>query len=94
MKNSAALILTLLAAGFSGSIASAVRAEDQPPVPQSSQPAAPKTTHDNMMGSDMPGMMKMMGQMTQMMEKCDKMMQSTMDHQKEKARSSKTDGRG
>jgi hypothetical protein len=93
MNKTAAVILTLLATSFGVSLASAVRAEDQP-VPQSSQSPAPKSAHDNMMGGDMPGMMKMMGQMTQMMEKCDKMMQTTLDHQKEKAGSSKTDGRG
>jgi hypothetical protein len=92
MNKTAAVILTLLATSFGVSLASAVRAEDQP-VPQSSQPTSPKSTHDNMMGGDMPGMMKMMGQMTQMMEKCDKMMQTTID-QKEKAGPSKTDGRG
>ena len=93
MNKTAAVILTLLATSFGVSLASAVRADDQP-APQTSQLTAPQSTHDNMMGGDMPGMMKMMGQMTQMMEKCDKMMQTTIDHQKEKAGSPKTDGRG
>ncbi len=47
-----------------------------------------------MMGGDTQGMMKMMGQMTKMMEKCDQMMQTKIDDQKEKTASPKKDRRG
>ncbi len=90
MNKTAAVILALVAASIDLSLASAVRAEDKP-VTQSSPSTVPTPNHDNMMGGDMQGMMKMMGQM---MDKCDKMMQTSIDHQKEKSGSSKPDGRG
>lgn len=87
----AILSLTLLATAVGMSLPGMVRAQDQPAAP--SQNAAPKG-HEGMMGGDMQGMMKMMNQMTKMMEKCDQMMQTKMDGQKEKTGSPKTDGRG
>lgn len=93
MNKTAAVILALVAASIDLSLASAVRAEDKP-VTQSSPSTAPTPNHDNMMGGDMQGMMEMMGKMGQMMEKCDKMMQTTIDPQKDKSGSSKPDGRG
>ena len=92
MKKIVILSLALLATGV-GSLPGLVRAEDQPVAP-SSQNAAPKADHDNMMGGDMQGTMKMMGQMNKMMEKCDQMMQTKIDDQKEKTGSPKTDHRG
>jgi hypothetical protein len=92
MKKIAILSLTLLAAGVGMSLPGTLRAEDQPTAPPS-QNAAPKADHDGMMGGDMQGM-KMMGQMTKMMEKCDQMMQTKIDDQKMKRESPKTDRRG
>jgi len=92
MKKIAILSLTLFAAGVGMSLPGMVRAEDRPAA-TSSQNSAPKD-HDSMMGDDMQGMMKMMGQMTKMMEKCDQMMQTKIDDQKEKTGSPKTDRRG
>src|SRR6266516_3827077 len=59
-----------------------------------SQSPAPKDQDGMMMGGDTQGMMKMMGQMTKMMEKCDQMMQTRIDDQKEKTGSPKKDRRG
>ena len=70
-----------------------VRAEDQPAAPPSQNPA-PKDHDGMMMGGDMQGMMKMMGQMNKMMEKCDQMMQTKIDDQKDKTGSPKRDRRG
>lgn len=69
MKKIAILSLALLALGVGMSLPVTVRAEDQPTAPNSAS-----KNHDGMMGGDMQGMMKMMGQMTKMMEKCDHMM--------------------
>ena len=91
MKKIAILSLTLLATGVGMSLSGTVRAEDQPSAP-SSQNSAPKD-HDGMMGGDMQDM-KMMGQMSKMMEKCDQMMQTKIDGQKEKTGAPKTDRRG
>lgn len=93
MKKIAILSLALLAASVGVSLPDTVRAEE-PPAASSPQNTTPKTDHDNMMGGDMQGMMKMMGQMTKMMEKCDQMMQTKTDDQKEKTGSPKTDRRG
>ena len=93
MKKIVILSLALLATGVGMSLPGLGRAEDQPAAP-SSQNAAPKADHDNMMGGDMQGMMKMMGQMNKMMEKCDQMMQTKIDDQKGKTGSPKTDHRG
>ena len=92
MKKIAILSLALLATGVGMSLPGTVRAEDQPSAPPS-QNSTPKD-HDGMMGGDMQGMMKMMGQMTKMMEKCDQMMQTKIDDQKEKRGSPKRDRRG
>ena len=92
MKKIATLILSLLAIGVGMSVSGMVRAEDQPAAP-SSQNTAPKD-HDDMMGGNMQGMMKAMGQMTKMMETCDHMMQTRIDDQKEKTESPKTGHRG
>ena len=93
MKKIVILSLALLATGVGMSLPGLVRAEDQPAAP-SSPSAAPKADHDNMMGGDMQGMTKMMGQMNKMMEKCDQMMQTKIDDQKGKTGSPKTDRRG
>ena len=90
MQKIAILSLALLATGVGMSVPSMVRAEDQP----AAQNPAPKVHDGMMMDGDMQGMMKMMGQMTKMMEKCDQMMQTKIDDQKEKTGSPKTDRRG
>lgn len=92
MKKIAILSLALLVTGFGMSLPGMVRAQDRPAAP-STQNAAPKD-HEGMMGGDMQGMMKMMNQMTKMMEKCDQMMQTKIDGQKDKMGSPKSDGRG
>jgi hypothetical protein len=93
MKKIAILSVALLATALGMSVPGMVRAEDQPSAP-SSPSAAPKADHDSMMGGDMQGMMKMMGNMTKMMERCDQMMQTKIDDQKGKTGSPKTDQRG
>jgi len=93
MKKIAILTLALLATGVGMSLSGMVRAEDQPAAPPS-QNSAPKDHDGMMMGGDMQGMMKMMGQMTKMMEKCDQMMQTKIDDQKVKPGSPKKEHRG
>ncbi len=93
MQKIAILSLALLATGVGMSLPGMLRAEDQPAAPSSQNPA-PKDHDRMMMGGDMQGMMKMMGQMTKMMEKCDQMMQTKIDDQKEKTGSPTRDRHG
>jgi len=93
MQKIAILSLALLTTGVGMSLPGMVRAEDRPAAPSSQNPA-PKDQDDMMMGGDTQGMMKMMGQMTKMMEKCDQMMQTRIDDQKEKTGSPKKERRG
>lgn len=82
MKKIAILSLSLLATGVGMSLPVMVRAADEPTAPSSQSPV--QKDHEGMMGSDTQAMSKMMAQMTQMMEKCDRMMQMKMDDRKTK----------
>jgi hypothetical protein len=75
MKKYTTVSFVVLAVSVGLALTPAVRAQDAAP-PQK-PPAA-----NGMMGGDMQGMMKMMGQMHQMMENCNRMMQSKDDPQK------------
>jgi hypothetical protein len=66
----------LLAAAIVFALAPALRAQEAP----ATAPLTPgMSDHGRMMGGDMNAMMKMMGQMSGMMDQCNRMMQSMND---------------
>jgi periplasmic protein CpxP/Spy len=76
MINTTKLPITVLAVAMGLALSSALRAQD---TPGSAAPPSPgMSNHERMMGNDTNRMM--MGQMSQMMDQCSRMMQSMSDH--------------
>lgn len=66
------ITLASLALGTALAVIPALRAQDRPAAP----PTSGTMDHGAMMGGNTGGMMAMMGQMAQMMENCNRMMQN------------------
>ena len=75
MTKLATLSLGTLAAGVVFALTPLVHAQGTPPAPT----PPPAVSDHGKMGGDMKGMMNMMGQMSQMMENCNRMMQQKED---------------
>ena len=63
--------------GIAFALSPALRAQETPQAPGAQAPGT--QDHRGMMGSDMQGMMRMMGQMSEMMDQCNRMMQGKID---------------
>jgi len=79
MNRTTKFSVAMLALGVALALSPALRAQETPQAPGAQTPGTQE--HGGMMGNDMQGMMKMMGQMSQMMDQCSRMMQGKTERQ-------------